>query len=179
MENNKFNQTPKKLPKYITQSEISMMLERAKKESYRNYILLLLLSRTGLRVGEVVNLRKCDIMNGNVMVLLAKGMKDRVVPIEKELGNILGLYCDTMRPKQKLFDLTDRQVRNIVYRYATHGLNVHPHTLRHSFAVHCLLQGMNIRNLQKILGHSNLTTTQIYLDVTGEDIKDDFEKIKW
>jgi integrase/recombinase XerD len=179
MENTGFNQVPKKLPKYITKAEISMMLERAKKSKYRDYILLLLLSRSGLRVSEVTKLRKCDLINGNIMVLLAKGMKDRVVPIEKELGTILGLYSDTMKPKQKLFDLSDRQVRNIVYKYSPEGNKVHPHTLRHSFAVFCLMNGMNIRNLQKILGHSNLTTTQIYLDVTGEDIKVDFEKIKW
>ena len=54
-----------------------------------------------------------------------------------------------------------------------------PHTLRHSFAVHCLKGGMNIRSLQKILGHANLETTAIYLDVVGEDVADDFRRVEW
>jgi len=58
-------------------------------------------------------------------------------------------------------------------------LKASPHTFRHSFAVHCLKHGVNIRTLQKILGHSNLNTTSIYLDVIGKDIKEDFEKVEW
>jgi len=56
---------------------------------------------------------------------------------------------------------------------------VKPHTFRHSFAVHCLKSGMNIRSLQKILGHSDLNTTAVYLDLVGKDIITDFEKVEW
>ena len=56
---------------------------------------------------------------------------------------------------------------------------MHPHTIRHSFAVHCLKSGMNIRSVQKILGHSSLNTTQVYLDVVGADVQEDFEKVVW
>ena len=179
MERKDFNTTPKKLPKYITQTEISSILERAKKDRYRNYILLLTLVRTGLRVSEIIKLRKRDIINETIIVRQGKGKKDRVIPLEKELSNILGLYIDSLKPKSKLFSISDRQVRNIVYKYSPKDLEVHPHTLRHSFAIHCLKNGMNIRNLQKILGHNNLTTTQVYLDVTGEDMKNDFKKVEW
>lgn len=179
MEKQGFTSQPKRLPKYITQTEISAMLDKAKKDRYRNYILLMTMARTGVRVSEIVNLRKRDIQDTTILIRQGKGKKDRVIPLERELGNLLGLYVDRMNPKGKLFDITDRQVRNIVYKYSPVGLDVHPHTIRHSFAVHCLKRGMNIRNLQKILGHSNLTTTQIYLDVTGEDVSENFWKVDW
>jgi integrase/recombinase XerD len=179
MENKSFDKSRKELPKYITNEEISTMLDKAKKDRYRNYILILLMSRTGIRISEVVKLKKKDIIDNTLIVRQGKGKKDRAIPLEHELSNILGLFMDNLTPNAKLFPLSDRQVRNIVYKYAPKGLEVHPHTLRHSFAVHCLKNGMNIRNLQKILGHNNLTTTQVYLDVTGADVKDDFNKVVW
>lgn len=179
MENQGFNKKPKSLPKYITQEEVLSILNKAKKDRYRNYILLLVLSRTGMRVSEIVSMQKRDLINNTIIVRDAKGRKDRVIPLERELDNILGLYTDRLNPKDRLFPITDRQVRNIVYKYAPDDLDVHPHTLRHSFAVHCLKSDMNLRSLQKILGHSNLNTTQVYLDVVGDDIKDDFKKVEW
>jgi integrase/recombinase XerC/integrase/recombinase XerD len=155
------------------------MLEQAKKKRYRDYILMLIMARTGVRVSEVVKLRKQDVQENTVIVRQGKGKKDRVIPLEKELSTILGLFSDRLTPSQKLFPISERQVRNIVYRYAPDGLEIHPHTFRHSFAVHCLKNGMNIRNLQKILGHTNLTTTQVYLDLTAADVQDDFGKVKW
>jgi len=69
-------------------------------------------------------------------------------------------------------------IRNIVHKYQGEE-DVHPHTLRHSFAVHCLKSGMNIRSLQKILGHSDLNTTAEYLDLIAQDVKDDYKRIQW
>ena len=179
MENKNFNSKPKTLPKYITEVEVSGILDKAKKDRYRNYILLLCLWRTGMRNSELIKLQKRDIINDTILVRNAKGNKDRVIPLERELSNLLGLYVDRLNPKDKLFPISDRQVRNVVYKYSPDGLDVHPHTFRHSFAVYCLKHGMNLRSLQKILGHSSLTTTQVYLDVVGEDIKNDFEKVIW
>ncbi len=183
MEKAQFSTTPKTLPKYISKEEISSMLERAKNEgkkfSYRNYIILMTLSRTGLRANELVNLRKKDIAEKTIIVRQGKGKKDRVIPLDKELSGLLGLYVDRLTPKDRVFDMTGRQVRNIVYKYAPDGLDVHPHTLRHSFAVQCLQSGINLRSLQKILGHSNLNTTSVYLDLVGQDVIDDFEKVIW
>lgn len=179
MESKKFDRKPKTLPKYISKEEISSILDKAKKDRYRNYILLLCLWRTGMRVSEIVEVKKMDVADGTIIVRDSKHHKDRVIPLESELSNLLGLFSDSMRPKDRLFPLTDRQVRNIVYKYAPQDLDVHPHTFRHSFAVYCLKNGMNLRTLQKILGHSSLTTTQVYLDIVGKDIKDDFGKIVW
>lgn len=179
MEKMSFDGTRKILPKYIDDSVISVMLENAKKDRYRNYILIMVMVRTGMRISEIVKLKKRDINDNAILVRLGKGKKDRMIPLEKELSGILGLFADRLKPSSYLFPLTERQVRNVVYKYAPDGYKIHPHTLRHSFAVHCLKNGMNLRNLQKILGHNNLTTTQVYLDVTGLDIKDDFNKVKW
>jgi len=179
MENKNFNSKPKTLPKYITEVEVSSILDKAKKDRYRNYILLLTLWRTGMRNSELIKLQKRDIINDTIVVRNAKGNKDRVIPLERELSNLLGLYTDRLNPKDKLFPISDRQVRNVVYKYSPDGLDVHPHTFRHSFAVYCLKHGMNLRSLQKILGHSSLTTTQVYLDVVGDDIKEDFGKVNW
>jgi len=169
-------ETRKKLPLYIPFTEVLSILEQAKKTRYRDYILLLTLTRTGMRVSDIVKFRKKDIINETIIVRQGKGKKDRVIPLESELGNILGLYVDQMKPNNKVFPISQRQVRNVVYKYRP---DIHPHTLRHSFAVHCVKNGMNLRSLQKILGHSRINTTQVYLDVTAEDVKDDFRKVKW
>jgi len=179
MKKGEFGESRDSLPKFTTDEVISTMLASAKKERYRDYILLLTLVRTGMRVSDIVKFKKRDIINETIIVRQGKGKKDRVIPLESELGNLLGLYSDNLTPNSRLFDLKVRQVRNIVYKYAPVGLDIHPHTLRHSFAVHCLKNGVNVRNLQKMLGHKHLTTTQVYLDVTAEDVKDDFRKVKW
>lgn len=183
MVNTGFVSKPKTLPKFISIEEISNMLSRAKNEgkkfSYRNYIILMTLSRTGMRASEIVKLRKRDITEKTIIVREGKGKKDRVIPLENELSGLLGLYTDRLTPKDFVFKMSSRQIRNIVYKYASKDLDVHPHTLRHSFAVHCLKSGMNIRSLQKTLGHSSLNTTQVYLDVVGKDIVEDFGKVIW
>ncbi len=83
-----------------------------------------------------------------------------------------------MNLEDRLFPLTNAQIRNIVHTYQGEE-NVHPHTFRHSFSVHALRQGVNIRSLQKILGHTDLNTAAQYLDLIGEDIKVDYKKIMW
>ena len=190
MEKANISSKPKTLPKYISKEEISCILDKAKKDRYRNYILLLCLWRTGMRVSEIVKFRKNQIQDDSIIVRDAKGGKDRIIPLESELSNLLGLFTDRLGSRDKVFPLSDRQVRNIVYKYSSYHFEkyngkevkvyeVHPHTIRHSFAVYCLKSGMNLRTLQKILGHSSLTTTQIYLDIVGKDIKDDFQKVEW
>jgi len=173
------NNKSKILPKYLNKEEISQILQTAKQFNYRDFIILLTLWRTGVRNSEVINIRKNDLKDGKLIVRQGKGKKDRVVPLESELENLLRLYSDRLGYRDVLFSLSDRQIRNIVYKYSPDDWDVSPHTFRHSFAVYCLKQGMNLRTLQKILGHSSLTTTQIYLDVIGKDIADDFGKVVW
>ena len=175
--------TPKTLPKFATKEVIEQIIAKAKhdnsKHGRRNHLILLILWRTGLRGAEVINLRKKDIGSDSLIVRGGKGGKDRMVPLDSELVNMLGIYCDSMKADEHLFDVSVRQLRNIVYKYGVEGYDIHPHTFRHSYAVYCLKNGMNLRALQKILGHSGLNTTQIYLDLAGSDIKEEFGKVKW
>ena len=169
----------KQLPKYLEKAEIESILAMAKKHRYRDYIILLTLWRSGIRVSELVHLKKKDIMESTLIIRNGKGHKDRVVPIERELQNLIGLYSDHKKQEDCLFPLTTRQIRNVVYKYTVERENVSPHTFRHSFAVYCLKKGMNLENLRRILGHSNLNTTQVYLDLAGKDTIEEFEKINW
>lgn len=185
MEKTEKPKTSKKLPYYYEKEVISSILDKANNDKNihknRNYLILLTLWRTGMRASEVINLRKEDIKEKTIIIRQGKGNIDRTIPLDKELGILFGFYMETkkLKPKDKLFNLKVRQLRNIVYKYAPDDLDIHPHTFRHSFAMYCLKSGMNLRSLQKILGHSSLTTTEIYLKMTGKDVIDDFEKVVW
>lgn len=167
------------LPKYITPDAVHIMLDHAKSVNKRDYLVLLTLWQTGLRCSELTHLERKDVIDGVVIVRNGKGHKDRSVPLSKELEVILGFYMDTFTPSQRLFDLSERTVRNITYKYAPDGVSVHPHTLRHSFAVNCLKNCMNLRNLQRVMGHARLDTTEVYLDLTADDLKQDFDKVRF
>lgn len=176
----------KVLPKYADKSEVIEFLGQVKKDSMRNYLMLLTLWRTGIRVSELVRLKKSDLKEDQILIRMGKGKKDRLVPKEKELGDILSIYMDTKKHDDLIFPISIRQVRNIIYKYSTYEIRddervykFHPHTFRHSFAVHCLKTGMNIRSLQKMLGHSDMSTTSVYLDLAGKDVIEDFEKVGW
>ena len=174
-----FDGTPKELPKYVSKEEIEVIIDKAnhdtEKHGRRNHIILTTLWQTGMRAEEITNLRKKDIQMDTIIIRGGKGGKDRVIPVKSDLRNLLLLYADQLKSDERLFPLSTRQIRNIVYRYS----ELHPHTFRHSFAVYCLQSGMNIRALQKILGHSGLNTTQVYLDLSGADLKDEYKKVSW
>ena len=175
----KYDKVPKTLPKYVEKEVINEMLEAAKNHKMRNYIMLLTLWKTGIRASELINLKKIDIKSDCIEIRLGKGKKDRIVPLADDLSNILALFTDNMGKSDFLFSIGRRQLQNIVHTYESEGFNVHPHTMRHSFAVFCLKSGMNLRSLQKILGHGSLSTTAIYLDLVAKDVKDDFKKVIW
>lgn len=180
----------KHLPKYLKEREIQKLLNAPDREHVRDRLILRLLYRCGLRVSELANLRIEDIMfrDEDLIVRHGKGDRDRLVPLDHYT---LDLIEDFIRDDESgrlatsgfLFQsaksekISTRQVERLVAEYgkkAGISQHVHPHMLRHSFAVHCLKAGMNLRTVQKMLGHSSLTTTQIYLDVTGDDIKQDY-----
>jgi len=171
---------PEKLPKYLVKTKIDEMLERARIDNKRNYLILLTLWRTGIRNSELVNLRKGDIKfeEGRIIIHQGKGNKDRWIPLDKTLGDLLAYHTGDMSLDDIVFPLSTAQIRNIVHRYEGDNV-VKPHSFRHSFAVYCLRNGMNIRVLQKMLGHRDLATTAIYLDLIGEDIIKDYQKVEW
>jgi len=126
----------------------------------------------------MVKLKKQDIKTDRIFIHQGKGKKDRWVPLDKNLRTLLEYHTGDMTLSDRIFPISSVQVRNIVHKYQGNEY-VKPHTFRHSFAVHCLKSGMNIRSLQKILGHSDLATTAVYLDLIGKDIIEDFNKVAW
>jgi len=171
---------PQRLIKYLEKTKVDEMLDRARQDNRRNYLIMLTLWRTGIRNSELVNLKKRDIKfdKERIIIRQGKGKKDRWVPLDKSLADLLGYHSANMGLDDVLFPLSTAQIRNIVHRYEGEE-KVKPHTFRHGFAVHCLKNGMNIRSLQKILGHKDLATTAEYLDLIGKDIMDDFKKVDW
>lgn len=169
---------PKKLFKYLEQTQIDVILDNAMKSNKRDHLIIMTLWHTRMRCNELTHLKKRDIKDDEVIIHQGKGNKDRLIPIDKSLFILLSYHTASLNLDDRLFPISNAQVRNITHRYQSE-LDVHPHTFRHSFVVHCLKSGVNIRVLQKILGHSDLNTTAVYLDLIGEDIKDEYKKIDW
>lgn len=167
----------KRLPAVLSKEEVKALLGAAETEKSR--LLMSLLYSSGLRVSEVVHLRVSDIdFSGKTgWVRKGKGSKDRLFALS---GRLIGEIRSYLERKENEYvfsrskPLTTRNVQKIVRRAALRaGLTkkVTPHTLRHSFATHLLEQGTDIRVIQAMLGHSSLSTTQVYTHVSGEQIK--------
>jgi predicted RNA-binding protein with TRAM domain len=134
------------------------------------------MANAGLRESEVINLQRKDFHFDEELLFIreGKGQKDRVVPLNHAVLKDMALkYAKDLQPDDKLFDITRHGVYGLVKRYAKRAeieRNVHPHQLRHSFAVYSLKSGVDLRSLQKMLGHSRLETTAIYLQLTAGDL---------
>ncbi len=182
----------KKLPSFLNPDEITKLLEAPAKncwEEKRDKAILEMLYSSGLRVSELVGLNHDDLdfFSGLVRVR-GKGKKERIVPVGQIALKTLKDYLDAKCPKEPanaikrpLFisrlgsRLTDRSVRRMILKYVKKsalGKGVSPHTLRHSFATHMLDRGADLRSVQELLGHANLSTTQIYTHVTTQRLKD-------
>ncbi len=177
---------PKKLPKYLREDEVRKLLNSPPREKIRDRLMLRMLYKCGLRVSELTKLRIQDIDFTESMIAIrsGKGGKDRMVPIDADTLDMIEFYKNGAEEgvlilSERGESISTRQVERLVKDYARDAgitKNVYPHMLRHTFAVHCLKAGMNLRSVQKMLGHSSLTTTQIYLDITGEDVKRDYNE---
>ena len=145
----------------------------------KHKIALMLMYYAGLRLDEVLNLRynDLDIERGVIHVRKTKGENERIVFLHDNLKKGLDVYgikqgLILVSDRNKKYD--DRSIQQIVKNAAKKaGISkkVSPHTLRHSFATHLLEAGADIRYIQKLLGHKNLQTTQIYTHVASKDIK--------
>ena len=188
----------KKLPTFLDELEITQLLklpDAGKPLGLRDQAILELLYATGCRVSELVGMTMDRLDLSNRFVLLSgKGKKERVVP----LGHTCCLALEAYYPKRRVLMnayggkehdfvfvnnrggvLTDRSVRRILDKYinqlAIHK-NVSPHTIRHTFATHLLEHGADLRAVQELLGHANLSTTQIYTHVSNERIAAVYEE---
>ena len=173
-----FEGSKKSLPKYLDKSIVDSILYKAREKSTWDYLVLTTLWRTGMRESDLVKVVKRDLKPGEITCRMGKGNKDRLIPIDSGLFDLLTLHSASLGLDDKLFPITETRVRQICYKYrGEEGL--HPHMLRHSYAVHCLKSGMNIRTLQKILGHKDLNTTAVYLDLIADDLKAEHKKVSW
>ncbi len=183
----------RRLPGFLDVAQAKQMVEAPaavqKELSPRDSAVLELLYSSGMRVSELVSLDvdQVDCRSGIVRIM-GKGSKERLVPVGSYARSALEEYVRVRRAKpgeRALFvnrfggRLTDRSVRRIVSKYAM-GLGlagkVSPHTLRHSFATHMLDAGCDLRTLQEMLGHSSLSTTQIYTHVTTRRMQEVYKK---
>ncbi|AFL95853.1 integrase-like protein [Thermococcus cleftensis] len=180
---------PKSLPKALTREEVKRLLSVIPPTRRRDRLIVLLLYGAGLRVSELCNLKKGDIDldRGLIVVRGGKGAKDRVVPIPEFLVGEIRAYIETREDDSEYLLVEERRrekdrlspktVWYLLKKYgARAGIEVTPHKLRHSFATHMLERGVDIRAIQELLGHSNLSTTQIYTKVTVEHLRRAQEK---
>ncbi|MFZ5646331.1 MAG: tyrosine recombinase XerC [Bacillota bacterium] len=181
----------KKLPIFLFREECAALLEAPRENSaagLRDRALIEVLYASGIRVGELVNLdlESVNIAGGELLVM-GKGSRERVAPLGKYAAEALSQYLEAGRPRmvrsareKALFvnvkgtRLTDRGIRKIIKKYVNLlGIKgtVSPHTMRHTFATHMLDNGADLRSVQEMLGHKNLSTTQIYTHMTRERLK--------
>lgn len=187
----------RKLPNILTIEEVDNLLDIKLNTSfdYRNKAMLELMYSSGLRVSELVDLKlnNIDLDNGYVRCL-GKGKKERIIPIGEIAIEYLKKYINEYRNSMKKGYYTENVFLNnhgknitrqgfflIIKNIAKEkniNKNITPHMLRHSFATHLLNNGANLRTIQEMLGHSSITTTQIYTNVSNDIIKENYEIYK-
>ena len=184
----------RKLPNTLTIEEVEILLDIKLETSfdYRNKAMLELMYATGLRVSELCSLELKDIdLENNYVRCIGKGSKERIVPYGEFCAYYLNLYLNEYRPLLKKKYLTDniflnnhgkkmtRQgfefILNTIVKEKGINKTITPHMLRHSFATHLLNNGADLRSIQIMLGHSNLSTTQIYTNVSREVLRENYD----
>jgi integrase/recombinase XerD len=191
-------QTPKRwerLPKSLSVSEVRSFLELdtpiGKPTMMRDSVMLELLYSSGLRVSELVSLKVEDInLEAGFIRVLGKGSKERVVPVNiRAIGRLRGYLNkarqEILKKRQSSYLFVTGRGRSLTRQRfwqtiktlgRKKGIDLSPHTLRHSFATHLLEGGADLRSVQKMLGHSDISTTQIYTKVTTERLKKVYTK---
>jgi tyrosine recombinase XerC len=178
----------KHLPLFLTEEETVKLLEMPQGDSVRSLRDLAILETfysTGMRISELVglNVEDVDLIGG---VAKGKGKRERLLPVGEYALKAIKAYLDKREKKSStLFlnknggRLTTRGVRDIVHKYiriASLKQGISPHSLRHSFATHLLNRGADLRSVQELLGHVNLSTTQIYTHLTTEKLKSVYDR---
>jgi tyrosine recombinase XerC len=180
----------KHLPSFLTEEEMIKLLQAPQvddERGLRDQAILEMFYSTGMRISELVglNVEDVDFISG-VAKVRGKGKKERLLPVGEHALKAMRAYLDK-RKKQSpaLFlnkngsRLSARGTRNVVRKYirlASLSGGISAHTLRHSFATHLLNRGADLRSVQELLGHANLSTTQIYTHLTTEKLKSIYQK---
>lgn len=179
----------KTLPQVLSEEEINQLLnapDLTSEKGIRDYAVLEILYSCGLRVSEAANLQINQINEQEEIInILGKGKKERIVPIRKSALKAVKTYINEVRNKHLVIDKKavfigkngKRMSRQALYNIVVNNAklagiqkDIHPHTLRHSFATHLLDNGADLRVVQELLGHTNIGTTQIYTHVTTKTL---------
>ena len=185
----------KKLPQILSTQEVELLLEQPKcvdLKGYRDKAMLELLYATGIRVSELINLDITDVSLDIGFIKCSKGQRERMIPIGSMAINALKDYLNKARKlmiadsdEKALFvnvnggRLTRQGFWKIIKQYknqANINKDITPHTLRHSFAAHLLENGADLRSIQEMLGHSDISSTQIYAQIAKNKIKEVYKK---
>ncbi|MDI6845977.1 MAG: site-specific tyrosine recombinase XerD [Candidatus Saccharicenans sp.] len=183
------------LPRVLTIEEVESLLEKPdlnKPQGIRDRAILEVMYGCGLRVSELISLELKDVrLAQGFLICRGKGSKERIVPVGKAAARWLGKYLREVRP---LWDIKGSAVIFLTRRgkpFTRQGIwkilktygqkaglkdKIHPHVLRHSFATHLLERGADLRAVQMLLGHSQITTTQIYTHVSRERLKQIYDR---
>ncbi len=185
------------LPKPISISQVRQLLEQPAKlstaEAKRDRVMLELLYASGMRISELVSLNTDDVdTKGGYVRCFGKGNKERIIPIYEQVAQAVTKYIEETRPQlaRSKNDLAlflnprgERLTRQGFWqklkeyaKSANLSTQVSPHTLRHSFATHMLSGGADLRSVQELLGHANISTTQVYTHLTTDHIRRTYEK---
>ncbi len=186
-----------KLPRVLSEDEVVRLLSQpdiTTAEGFRDRTMLEVLYATGMRVSELINLtlERVDL-NMKYIIAFGKGSKERIVPLGSVAAEFLQQYLEKVRPKLTHADrntnivflafggheLTRQRFWQIIRAYgrkANINKALTPHILRHSFATHLLDNGADLRSVQELLGHSDISTTQIYTHLTNKRLRDIYEK---
>jgi integrase/recombinase XerD len=187
--------TIKSLPHVLSINEVELLLDfdLNKKQDYRDKAILELLYSSGLRISELINLKLENInLNENLVRVMGKGKKERIVPIGDYATYYLDLYIKEYRKlflKGKISDYVfinasgNKLSRQSVFKMLQKRkeekqikTKFSPHTLRHSFASHMLENGADLRSIQELLGHSDISTTQIYTHIGDKKIRENYDE---
>lgn len=187
--------TRRALPKVLSVAEVDKLLTSAEAAAnapgtpaeqagaLRLYVLLELLYATGMRVSELVSLRRAAVMRDTSFITVTgKGNKERIVPLNDRTRDAIKAYLATLEPGPFLFPASGaegylsrqvfaRDLKGLADRAGIGAARVAPHVLRHAFASHLLAGGADLRVVQMLLGHADISTTQIYTHVLDEKLR--------
>lgn len=185
----------KDLPKVLSEEEILKLLSFnvKNKYDYRNKAMIELMYSSGLRISELINLKLTDVdLNLETLRIFGKGSKERILPLGEYAVSAIKEYITIYRPmllKSKISDYLflssrgDKMTRQAFFKILKNiakeqniKTDFSPHTLRHSFATHLLKHGADLRSIQELLGHSDISSTQIYTHITNEKLKENYKE---
>ena len=184
----------KKLPKYLSISEVDKLLNIPLNSEfdYRNKAMLELMYGTGLRVSELVSIEYSNIdFENSIIRINGKGKKERIIPLGEVASYYLKIYLSDYRSKllkrntynQVFLNNHGKPITRQGFNYILENIReltgiekeITPHVLRHSFATHLLEGGADIRSIQEMLGHENISTTNIYTEVVNDVLRSNYE----